>query len=81
MAPIRRYLRITKYSVIECRIFLENPTLAESWLLNPRLDVLPRVMKGVFPLILPKLYEENDRSKGKHNKKRGIRDFIIEGMR
>ncbi len=28
MAPIRRYLRITKYSVLECRIYLDNPTLA-----------------------------------------------------
>ncbi|POS82729.1 hypothetical protein EPUL_005998 [Erysiphe pulchra] len=62
MAPIRRYVRITKYSVLECRIFLDNPTLGESWLLNPRTEVLSRVMKSVFPLITPKLREEYERN-------------------
>lgn len=31
MAPIRRYLRISKYSVLECRIFLSDPA-DEAWL-------------------------------------------------
>ena len=82
MAPIRRYLRITKYSVLECRIYLDNPALAESWLLNPRNPVLPRVIEAVRPLVLPKLIEEKERSKGKGKaKKRGVKDVVIEGMR
>ena len=82
MAPIRRYLRITKYSVLECRIYLDNPALAESWLLNPRNPVLPRVIEAVRPLVLPKLIEEKERSKGKGKaKKRGVKDVVVEGMR
>jgi hypothetical protein len=80
MAPIRRYLRITKYSVLECRIYLDNPALAESWLLNSRSPVLPRVIESVRPLVLPKLREENERSKGKGGKKKGVKDVVIEGM-
>ena len=81
MAPIRRYLRITKYSVLECRIYLDNPVLAESWLLNSRNPVLPRVIESVRPLVLPKLREENERSKGKGkgSKKKGVKDVVTEG--
>lgn len=79
MAPIRRYLRITKYSVLECRIYLDNPALAESWLLNPRNPVLPRVIESVRPLVLPKLREENERSKSKGGKKKGVKDVVVEG--
>ncbi|KAH8669613.1 hypothetical protein BGZ60DRAFT_528090 [Tricladium varicosporioides] len=78
MAPIRRYLRITKYSVLECRIYVENPVLAESWLLNPRDPVLPRVIESVRPLVLPKLREENERSRAKGSKKKGVKDVIVE---
>ena len=80
MAPIRRYLRITKYSVLECRIYLDNPALAESWLLNPRNPVLPRIIESVRPLVLPKLREENERSKGKGSKKKGVKDVVVEGI-
>ena len=79
MAPIRRYLRITKYSVLECRIYLDNPALAESWLLNTRNAVLPRVIESVRPYVLPKLREENERSKGKGSKKKGVKDVVVEG--
>lgn len=78
MAPIRRYLRITKYSVLECRIYLDNPALAESWLLNSRNPVLPRVIESVRPLVLPKLREENERSKSKGGKKKGVKDVVVE---
>ncbi|KAH7327021.1 hypothetical protein BKA65DRAFT_61186 [Rhexocercosporidium sp. MPI-PUGE-AT-0058] len=78
MAPIRRYLRITKFSVLECRIYVDNPSLAESWLLNPRDPVLPRVIESVRPLVLPKLREENERSKGKGSKKKGVKDVVVE---
>jgi hypothetical protein len=79
MAPIRRYLRITKYSVLECRIYLDNPALAESWLLNSRNPVLPRVIESVRPPVLPKLREENERSKSKGGKKKGVKDVVVEG--
>ncbi|KAJ4397427.1 hypothetical protein N0V93_001655 [Gnomoniopsis smithogilvyi] len=78
MAPLRRYLRITKYSVLECRIYLDNPALAQSWLLNPRDPVLPRVIESVRPLVLPKLREERERSRKKSTKKRGIKDTVTE---
>ncbi|KAL2157161.1 hypothetical protein VTH06DRAFT_6382 [Thermothelomyces fergusii] len=79
MAPIRRYLRITKYSVLECRIYLDNPALAQSWLLNPRDPVLPKVIESVRPLVLPKLREEQERERSKKkNKKRSIKDVIVQ---
>ncbi|GAB1309996.1 hypothetical protein MFIFM68171_00206 [Madurella fahalii] len=79
MAPIRRYLRITKYSVLECRIYLDNPALAQSWLLNPRDPILPKVIESVRPLVLPKLREERERERSrKKNKKRSIKDVVVE---
>ncbi|EPE09580.1 hypothetical protein F503_07356 [Ophiostoma piceae UAMH 11346] len=81
MAPVRRYLRITKYSVLECRIYVDNPALVQSWLLHPRDPVLPRVMESVRPLVLPKLMEERDRArkKGTSKKNKGaIRDVLVE---
>lgn len=81
MAPIRRYLRITKFSVLECRIYLDNPSLAETWLLNPRAPILPRVIESVRPLVLPKLREEKERAKSKSSsKKKGVKDVVVEGM-
>lgn len=79
MAPIRRYLRITKYSVLECRIYLDNPALEKSWLLNPRDPILPRVIEAVRPFVLPKLREERERSRKKSTKKRGIKDTVAQG--
>ena len=80
MAPIRRYLRITKYSVLEVRIYLDNPVLASSWLLHPRKPVLPRVIEAVRPLVLPKLKEENARDRGKaKGRKKGVKDVVVEG--
>ncbi|KAJ4862771.1 hypothetical protein T069G_03725 [Trichoderma breve] len=77
MAPIRRYLRITKYSVLECRIYLDNPALAQSWLLNPRNPILPQVIEAIRPLVIPKLREEKERSKKKSTKKKTIKDVIV----
>lgn len=80
MAPLRRYLRISKYSVLECRIYVDNPALVPSWLLHPRDPVLPRVIESVRPLVLPKLMEERERAKKKGAKKKGaIRDVLVEG--
>ncbi|KAL1297880.1 hypothetical protein AAFC00_006401 [Neodothiora populina] len=79
MAPIRRYLRITKHSVLEVRIYLDNPALAQSWLLNSRDPVLPRIIDSIRPLVLPKLREENENSKRKSGKKKkGVRDVVVQ---
>lgn len=81
MAPVRRYLRITKYSVLECRIYLDDPALAHSWLLHPRNPVLPRVLESIRPLVLPKLVEERERARKKGTKKNKgvIKDVLVEG--
>jgi hypothetical protein len=92
MAPIRRYLRITKYSVLEVRIYPEKPSDAP-WLLSTRDPVLTRVIDEVRPKVLPKLREENEnaKKKGGKKKKKGIRDvasqedfevvmFLTEGL-
>lgn len=80
MAPIRRYLRISKYSVLECRIFLENPSDAR-WLLDTtsRDPVLPRIFNTIKPLVLPKLREENERTLAK-KKSNPVKDVLVEGM-
>lgn len=78
MAPIRRYLRITKHSVLECRIYLDNPTLAQSWLLHPRDPVLPRIIDSIRQLVVPKLREERERAKKKSTKKKSIKDVVIQ---
>lgn len=79
MAPIRRYLRITKYSVLEVRIYLDDPAIVHSWFLNARNPVLPRVIAAVRPLVLPKLREERERARGKGKKHKGVKDVVVEG--
>ncbi|KAF4340564.1 hypothetical protein FBEOM_5504 [Fusarium beomiforme] len=76
MAPVRRYLRISKYSVLECRIYLDNPALAQSWLLNPRNPILAKVIESIRPLVLPKLREEKERIR-KKSKKKSIKDVVV----
>ncbi|GLB13962.1 hypothetical protein AtubIFM61612_001375 [Aspergillus tubingensis] len=76
MAPIRRYLRISKYTVLESRIYLENPSDIR-WLLNARDAVLPRVFAAIRPLVLPKLREENERLFAK-KKGKPVKDVISE---
>ncbi|KAF7537676.1 hypothetical protein G7054_g3551 [Neopestalotiopsis clavispora] len=78
MAPIRRYLRITKYSVLEVRIYLDNPALAQTWLLHPRHNVLPRVIEAVRPWVLPKLREDKERARKKSTRKKNIKDVVVE---
>lgn len=83
MAPLRRYLRITKHSVLEVRIYLDRPADSEAWLLKRGDSALPRVMEAIRPLVLPKLREENERGKGRAGakaKKKGVKDVVIEGM-
>lgn len=82
MAPVRRYLRISKYSVLECRIYLDSPALVQSWLLHPRHQTLPRVIEAIRPLVLPKLREERERErmKKKPSKKSRVKDVIVKGM-
>ncbi|OAG06794.1 uncharacterized protein CC84DRAFT_1204479 [Paraphaeosphaeria sporulosa] len=81
MAPIRRYLRITKHSVLEVRIYLDRPSDAETWLLRRDNPALPRVIQAVRPLVLPKLREENERKSGRGKgkaKKKGVKDIVVE---
>ncbi|KAF2131987.1 hypothetical protein P153DRAFT_334404 [Dothidotthia symphoricarpi CBS 119687] len=81
MAPIRRYLRITKHSVLEVRIYLDRPADAEAWLLKRDDPALPRVIQAIRPLVLPKLREENERAKGKgggKSKKKGVKDVTAD---
>lgn len=75
MAPIRRYLRITKYSVLEVRIYLDTPS-QQPWLLNTRDDVLPRIFQAIRPYVLPKLREENERSKNRTKRPKGVKDTV-----
>ena len=77
MAPIRRYLRISKYSVLECRIYLHNPADSR-WLLDPQDNVLSRVFERIRPHVLPKLREENERMRAK-KKSSPLKDVITEG--
>jgi hypothetical protein len=81
MAPIRRYLRITKHSVLEVRIYLDRPSDAESWLLKRNDPALPRIIQAVRPLVLPKLREESERVRGKGGakSKKGVKDVVVEG--
>lgn len=91
MAPIRRYLRISKYSVLECRIYLSNPR-DERWLdsrismphgpNNPSADrtIIERVFSAIRPLILPKLREENVRKVAGKKKAAPVKDVLVEGM-
>lgn len=78
MPPIRRYLRISKYSILESRIYLENPSDTR-WLLNPRDAVLPRIFAAIRPLVLPKLREENERLFAR-KKGHPVKDVIVEGI-
>lgn len=81
MPPLRRYLRITKYSVLECRIYVDNPADVSRWLLRANSPVLPQVIEAVRPLVLPKLREENECAKnGKGSKKKGWKDVVVEGL-
>ncbi|KAF2402671.1 hypothetical protein EJ06DRAFT_554266 [Trichodelitschia bisporula] len=77
MAPIRRYLRITKYSVLEVLIYLDPPS-ATPWLLHSRDPALPRILAAARPYILPKLREERMavRPTASSKRKAGVRDTI-----
>ena len=77
MAPIRRYLRISKYTILECRIYLDNPSDTR-WLLDSRDPVLPRIFSAIRPLVLPKLREENERLLAR-KKGHPVKDVIAEG--
>lgn len=78
MAPLRRYLRISKYSVVECRIYLENPSDSR-WLIDSRDPGLPRVFAAIKHLVVPKLREERERLRAK-KKSKPVKDVITGGM-
>ncbi|KAF9884305.1 hypothetical protein FE257_001883 [Aspergillus nanangensis] len=76
MPPIRRYLRVSKYTVLECRIYLDNPSDSR-WLLDGQHPVLPRIFTAIRPLVPAKLREENERL---FSRKKGkpVKDVIAE---
>ncbi|KAK7519560.1 uncharacterized protein IWZ02DRAFT_296785 [Phyllosticta citriasiana] len=76
MAPIRRYLRITGHSALEVRIYLDNPAYGDPWLLRQSDPALPRIIEAVRPLVLPKLWEEKERIKGRGKGKKGVKDVV-----
>lgn len=76
MAPVRRYLRISKYSVLEVRIYLNTPSDIHRWLLREPSPALQRVITAVQPHILPKLREEN--AQAKKGKRKGWKDTVVE---
>ncbi|KAF2837060.1 hypothetical protein M501DRAFT_1006966 [Patellaria atrata CBS 101060] len=78
MPPTRRYLRLTKHTVLETRIYLDDPSQL-TWLLRPGAEALPRIVQAVRGLVLPKLREENERAVGKgKGKGRGrVRDVVV----
>ena len=83
MAPLRRYLRISRYSVLEVRIYLDTPADLHRWLLRSPSPMLPRIISAVRPLVLPKLQEENaaqqqGASKKGGKRKRGWKDTVVE---
>jgi hypothetical protein len=77
MPPIRRYLRISRFSVLECRIYLDNPAHT-GWLLHARDPALPRIIARARALVLPKLKEENERARGR-GKRKAVKDVLVEG--
>jgi hypothetical protein len=80
MPPIRRYLRINKYKVLELRIYLDDPAQA-SWLLRGANPALPRIVTAVRPLVLPKLREETEIAQSKTaSKNKGVKDVVAEGQ-
>jgi hypothetical protein len=80
MPPIRRYLRITRYSVLEVRIHLDDPAQS-AWLVRGANPALPRIVAAIRPLVLPKLREENERAGSKSAvKKVGIKDIVTGGI-
>ena len=71
MPPTRRYLRLTAHTVLEVRIYLDNPADTHRWLLRSNSPALPAIIAAVRPLVLPKLQEENARAAGKGAKSSG----------
>ena len=78
MAPIRRYLRITAHSILEVRIYLEDP-YQHPWLLTSTPPVLPRIMQSVRPHVIRQLREERERAlQPKSKRKKGVKDVAVE---
>ncbi|KAF2436742.1 hypothetical protein EJ08DRAFT_666927 [Tothia fuscella] len=75
MAPVRRYLRITRFSVLECRIYIDgSPSESSGWLIRN----LPRIFEAIRHKVLPNLREEKARAKAKgKGRAKAIKDVVI----
>ncbi|CUS09340.1 unnamed protein product [Tuber aestivum] len=79
MPVLRRYCRVSKYTVLEVRIYLDNPADLHAWLLSPRYNILPRIFQSIKPHVFPKLREERERrSGGKGKSAKPVNDVVIE---
>ncbi|RPB01717.1 hypothetical protein L873DRAFT_595957 [Choiromyces venosus 120613-1] len=79
MPVLRRYCRVSKYTVLEVRIYLDNPADLNTWLLSPRYNILPRIFRSIKPHVLPKLKEERERnSGGKGKSAKPVNDVVVE---
>ncbi|PWW78501.1 hypothetical protein C7212DRAFT_357114 [Tuber magnatum] len=79
MPVLRRYCRVSKYTVLEVRIYLDNPADLHTWLLSPRYNILPRIFQSIKPHVLPKLKEERERrSGGKGKSAKPVNDVVVE---
>ncbi|KAG0644634.1 hypothetical protein HOY80DRAFT_1013527 [Tuber brumale] len=79
MPVLRRYCRVSKYTVLEVRIYLDNPAHLHTWLLSPRYSILPRIFQSIKPHVLPKLKEERERgSGGKGKSAKPVNDVVVE---
>jgi hypothetical protein len=80
MPPLRRYLRVTRSSVLEVRIHLDHPSNT-SWLLDGANAALPRIIAAVRPLLLQNLRDGLDRGGGSKAaaRNRQVKDVITEG--
>ena len=80
MAPIRRYLLLPPSILLETRIYIDPPSLAQSWLLHRTDPALPSIIDAIRPLVIPKLREETERARGKGAKGRrkgGVKDTVV----
>ncbi|KAF3918865.1 hypothetical protein ABW20_dc0102858 [Dactylellina cionopaga] len=80
MAPLRRYIRLSPHTTLQCLIFLEDPSVLHTWLIHPTDPALPRIVASLKDLVLPKLREEREReinATGASKKHKAVKDVVV----